>query len=148
MDNASSRSWAAKPAYRLPDERFRDERVDLHRIDVDGLGLTLHEQLAVRLDGDPVAEPEPGVLVDQDRPSGDLRVRFEACGEVDRVTDTGVGRAVLRARIAGDDRPGCDADADRDLGPPARGLLVVEQADQFDHLPRCAHGSLVMVLAR
>src|SRR5206468_10733591 len=63
-----------------------------------------------------VAEAVTRVLVDQDRPLHDLRVRLETSGEIDGVANAGVGRAVLRARIAGDDLPRRDADADLDPG--------------------------------
>ena len=68
-------------------------------------------------------EAAPRVLVDQDRPAEDLRVRLEASGDVDGVADARVGRAVLRAGVARDDAARRDADADLDLhlaaAPPA-----------------------------
>src|SRR5919202_2889384 len=105
-----------------------DGPVGLHRVHVDRLGLALHEQFSLWFDGDPVAEGAPRVLVDQDRPLDDLRMRLETSGEIDSVPNAGVGRAVLRARIPGDDLPRSDADPDLDLRLVQRRLLRVEEA--------------------
>ncbi len=79
---------------------FGDERVDADGVDVHRQGLSLHQQLSLRFDGDAVVEAVPRVLVDQDRPVQDLRMRLESGSDVDRVAHARVGRAVERARVA------------------------------------------------
>src|SRR4051812_44180373 len=59
-------------------DAFGDERVDADRVHRDRLRLPFHLQLPLRLDGDAVVEALPRVLVDQDRPVQDLRVRLQA----------------------------------------------------------------------
>src|SRR5437762_14142061 len=67
-----------EPASYVPLPALGDERVHEHGVDVDRPRLSLHQQLALWLDGDPVLERAARVLADQDRPVQHLSVRLEA----------------------------------------------------------------------
>jgi len=79
---------------------------------MDGLCFAGELNCANIFNRDAVAQTLLRGLVNQNRLADDFGVRFEPRGEIDRIADTGVGRAALRAGIARDHLPRRDRDAD------------------------------------
>ena len=72
-------------------------------------------------------------------------MRFEASRHVHRIADAGVGRALVRSRVARDHLTRRDADADAYLRFAGGLLIDVEKIDELDHFQRGERGALAMI---
>ena len=110
----------------------RDRRARLvppdHFENGDRLRLALDDDVAERsqivsacqLRARSVADDNPGAVL--------LVQRLEPRAEIHRVADDGVAHDRIRSDVAGDHRPGVDADADVELGKPSLRLPPLRSA--------------------
>ena len=109
-------------------------------------GDALERHRPQRFHVDALAQAPARVAVDQDGALRELRVRLDAGGEVDGVADARVGRAIVRAGVAGHHFAGarcrcrCESAA-----CPTTSRSLVEELDQLDHFQRRAHRALLVV---
>src|SRR4051812_16137343 len=101
--------------------------------------LALQSGLAVRAHLKAIVELAQGVTVNDQWFTDLLGVRFEPRCQVHDVSDAGVRRPVLRARVPGGDGARGDADADLDPGLALCLLLGGEQPDEIEHLQAGTH---------
>src|SRR5262245_31044981 len=107
---------------------------------LNGRGLALYRHRAQGYRSYAIWQCTACVLIDQNFSPGNPGVRLQACRDVDRISDTGVRGALLRARIPRHDVACSNADADADCWPLRCAAFYVELFDELDHFQRRGHG--------
>ena len=128
---ADATPLASPPARRVPPDHFENG----HR-----LRLAFDDDVAERPEDVSARELSSGSVTD-DNPGPVLFVqRLEPRAEVHRVADDGVAHDRVRSDVAGDHRPGIDADADVERRQtPFRFPSLVQPLELVDHVERRLH---------